>query len=124
MKIMIVDDANVFRDRLAGLLQEISRDIVILQQSSAEQVLDSIRNFNPDFIILDINLPGLSGIDLLEIIRPIYSSAKIAMLTNFTFERFKNECDGLGADFFYDKTFDIEKLVFEVTSLIKSTINV
>jgi DNA-binding NarL/FixJ family response regulator len=124
MKIMIVDDANVFRDRLAGVLQEISRDMIILQQSSAEQALDSIRNFNPDFIILDINLPGLSGIDLLEIIRPIYSNAKIAMLTNFTFDRFKDECDELGSDFFYDKTFDIDKLVSEVRCLKNIIINV
>lgn len=76
---------------------------------SAEEALVLLNHYEPDIIILDINMPGMNGIELLktlpfkQIMRPV-----VIMLTNNTFAGYRDECIRLGADYFLDKSRDFQ----------------
>ena len=109
LKILLIDDTQIVLEHLQTLLSElthVSRTEAVL---SAEAGLDMLDNYEPDIMVLDINMPGMNGIEMLrklplkKIIRPV-----VIMLTNNTFSKYKDECMRLGADYFLDKSRDFQ----------------
>jgi len=68
-KILIVDDEPEARNLLKSLLQEIRNVEVVGEAGYAEQALYNLVEFYPDLILMDINMPGKSGMDLIQLIR-------------------------------------------------------
>jgi len=75
--------------------------------TSAEEALVLLDGYQPDIMVLDINMPGMSGIEMLRrlnfstMVKPV-----VIMLTNNTFAGYRDECLRLGADYFLDKSRD------------------
>jgi DNA-binding NarL/FixJ family response regulator len=79
MKILVVDDHAIVRDGLARLL--VSADLgEIVQAASGREALSQVRTARPDLIILDLNMPGLGGLELLRRLARV-GGAKILVLT-------------------------------------------
>lgn len=85
---------------------------------SANQIIDKEQ---PDIAILDIQLPDGSGIDLLSKIKNTHKNAIVIMLTNYPYSIIRKRCDELGADYFFDKSTEFEK-VLEVLENRQATI--
>ena len=62
-RVLIVDDHPVFRDGLAGLLATLPEVEVVGTAGSAEEALAVLRETMPDVVLMDINLPGASGVE-------------------------------------------------------------
>ena len=62
-RVLIVDDHPVFRDGLAGLLATLPGVEVAGTAGTAEQALAAIKETAPDVVLMDINLPGASGVE-------------------------------------------------------------
>jgi CheY-like chemotaxis protein len=63
MKLLVVDDHPVLRGGLSALLQQIEKDVVVLQAESAEEGLALVaQNPDLDIVILDIAMPGMDGL--------------------------------------------------------------
>jgi DNA-binding NarL/FixJ family response regulator len=62
-RVLIVDDHPVFRDGLAGLLATLPEVEVIGAAGTAEEALTAVRQAAPDVVLMDINLPGASGVE-------------------------------------------------------------
>jgi len=62
-RVLIVDDHPVFRDGLAGLLATLPGVEVVGTAGTAEQALAAIKETAPDVVLMDINLPGASGVE-------------------------------------------------------------
>jgi DNA-binding NarL/FixJ family response regulator len=62
-RVLIVDDHPVFRDGLAGLLATVSDVEVVGTAGTAEEALAAVRQTAPDVVLMDINLPGASGVE-------------------------------------------------------------
>lgn len=111
LSILIIDDSEVILDMLSQLLKENSAVNRIFCVNSAFDGLWKIEECTPDIVILDINLPVMSGIQVLrrvrmmQIVQPV-----IIMLTNNTMTRYKEECLNIGADYFLDKSRDFMKI--------------
>lgn len=65
-KILIVDDEVLARDRIARFLQELSFEGEVVQVDNGLKAIESIRSNNFDLIYLDIQMPGLTGFDVLQ----------------------------------------------------------
>jgi DNA-binding NarL/FixJ family response regulator len=61
--------------------------------------------------VLDISMPGGSGVHVLETIKREQPALKVIMLTNFGHEQYRQKCLQLGADHFFDKTTEFEKVL-------------
>ena len=110
-QVLIVDDSEQIRERLITLLSESDQIHIAGQAGNVRDALGAIRRSKPDIVILDIRLPGQSGIGLLEEIKARYPEVAVIMLTNFDYARYRQQCRQLGADHFLNKTFEFEKIV-------------
>jgi DNA-binding response OmpR family regulator len=108
MRVLVVEDegplGEVFRDFLA----EMGHDAIVVR--SAEAALGSLERQRPDAIILDINLPGMSGLDFLQL-RPVREAAlPIVAISGVATEAQARECLRLGALDFVGKPVPLERL--------------
>jgi len=109
LKILLIDDTLIVLQRLQFLLSELKQVSRTEAVMSAEEALVLLNNYEPDIIVLDINMPGMNGIEMLkklpfnDIMKPV-----IIMLTNNTFSGYRDECMRLGADYFLDKSRDFQ----------------
>ena len=119
MKVFIVDDSTIVVGRLRCLLSEIEGLDFIGQAQSAGDAIKSIIQLKPDAVILDIRLAGGDGIKVLEKIKKEKPSPIVIILTNYPYPQYKRKCEELGADYFFDKVKEIEKVYDVITQLIK-----
>lgn len=110
-RVLIADDSEQIRERLAALLAESSQIRIIGQAGNIVEAMNAVRCLKPDTVILDIRMPGGSGIDLLKKIKTHYPAIKVIMLTNFDYDQYRRQCRQVGADYFLNKTMEFEKVV-------------
>lgn len=79
IKLLIVDDEAPFRKNIARLLEK--RGFDSRQAENAETCFVALRERVPDVVILDVKMPGMSGIDVLRVIRKQYPEIEVILLT-------------------------------------------
>lgn len=114
--VYIVDDSPLIRKRLLEMLSGLSDTRVIGEAGDAVEAMKGIRILNPDILILDIQLPGKSGIELLRDIRRAGIKTHVIVLTNFAYPQYRKECLEAGAAFFLNKVKDFERLPVALNS--------
>lgn len=80
MRVLIVDDHPMVIEGCRGMLSG-QKDIEVLEAHNADEALDAYASSAPDVVVLDINLPGVSGFELLRRILKRDSNAKIIVFT-------------------------------------------
>ncbi len=98
------------------ILSELTCIAVIENSDNGIEALNMILRDCPDVILLDINLPGKSGLSILKEIKT-QSQAKVIMLTNYSDEYYRSLCSRLGADHFLDKSTEFEKIPSLLTNI-------
>ncbi len=111
MKIFIVDDSILIRERLSGVIHELPFAEIVGHAGDMQQALEGIERLRPDVVLLDIRLPGGSGLDILQTIRASYPGMKVVILTNYSFPQYRERAVELGADAFLEKALEFEKIM-------------
>ena len=119
MRVLIVDDSKIVCDGLQQMLINIADVEIVGQAHNAEDAIASILELKPDVVILDIRLPGKSGIDVLKDIRAKKLPIRVIMLTNNPYPQYRKKCESLGADYFFDKVAEIEMIPKVIAELSK-----
>ena len=114
--VLIVDDSTMFTQRVSCLLHDCNLHPV-LQAHDYEKASEWLLKTKIDLVLLDISLPGKSGIELLKLIRKNYSATKVLMISNHANEYYKQACLSIGADDFFDKSLDFEQMTQKVQQL-------
>jgi two-component system, NarL family, response regulator DevR len=123
LKVFIVDDSRVVRERLVAMLSDLDGIEIIGQAEDAFSALEAIPVLKPDVVILDIYMPGsATGIYVLERIRRERNAPTIIMLTNYAYEQYRQRCLESGAAFFFDKSTEFERVRDVLTALYLGTI--
>jgi len=104
--ILIVDDNKFFIERMIGLLDEAPGIGYINVAYDYDEAHDCLQRERPDLVLLDINLPGKSGLDLLREIKRTQIKCSVIMISNHDNEYYRQQCKQLGADHFLDKSTD------------------
>lgn len=124
VRILVMDDAPVVRRLIVGLLDEIDGVDVVFQAEDALAAMKVMEEHEPEIAILDIKVPGgpglRNGIDVLKAFKSTHPSAAVIMLTNHATSKYKMECEQAGAEYFFDKSNEFDKLPFVVEELVKS----
>ncbi len=110
MRILLVDDSPVVRERLAALLAEVEGVEVVGQAQDAPEAVAAIRALQPDVVTLDIRMPGGNGIDALAEVKKLQPTPVIIMLTNYPYPQYRKKCLDAGADYFLDKSTEFEQV--------------
>jgi len=119
MMFFIADDSGPVRERLIDLLSEIEGAEVVGQAANAGDAVEGVRRLKPHVVILDIQMPGGSGIDVLKEIKQQSLPPVVLMLTNHASPQYRRKCLEWGADYFLDKSRDLERLLTIFRSLVR-----
>jgi len=120
-KVFIVDDSPVVRERLATLLSDLPSVEIVGQAEIAFEAISATRRLKPDVMLLDISMPGGSGIHVLEMVKQERPAPLVIMLTNFAHEQYRQKCLQLGADYFFDKSTEFEKVLHVLNPVNEAT---
>ncbi|HYV93519.1 MAG TPA: response regulator transcription factor [Chitinophagales bacterium] len=83
IRVMIVEDNDEFRDSLINLVEEAEGFEFAGAFSDCKRIVQHLSEFEPDVVLMDIDLPGISGIEGVLLIKEKFPDAKILMLTVF-----------------------------------------
>lgn len=83
IRILIVDDHPVVRAGLSSMLATQPGIDVVGSASSGEEALEMVRRDMPDLLLLDLRMPGMSGIDTLLALKAMKATARVIILTSF-----------------------------------------
>jgi DNA-binding NarL/FixJ family response regulator len=111
LKILIVDDSSVVRSLLADLVNELDGVQVVGTARDGSEALALVRRHEPDFVTLDLRMPGVDGRAVLAELKAIEHPPTVAVLTNFPFVEARRHCMDLGADYFLDKMAEMHVLI-------------
>jgi len=111
MKVLIVDDSPIVRERLVDLLSELTGVELVGQAEDGMQGFEQVVKLKPDVAIVDVRMPRRTGLDLLRYVSKNPDAPRVIILTNYPTPENREKCFDLGADFFFDKSSEIEKVV-------------
>lgn len=110
-RILLVEDDELYRDALNDYL---AADYHVLEVDSAEEALGVLQKDRVDLLLLDINLPGMNGIEMLKKAKASWPDLPVVMLTAVNLIPKVVESMKLGADDFLTKEIDTEELLLTI----------
>lgn len=119
MNILIIDDHPLFRRGLCAYFETQEQYTVVAQAGSGDEALTCLRAGDTDIVLLDIDLPGYNGFELLSIIRHEYTDVKVIMLTLHDEIAYAKRAFDLGANAYLLKD-DAEELLVDCLDALAS----
>lgn len=116
-RILLVDDHEVVRLGLKSLLERHPQFDIIGEASSAREALEMVGNHHPDVVVMDIRLPGVSGIEACEEITNRYPETHVIMLTSYAEDEMLFSAIRAGASGYILKQIASEDLVRALESV-------
>ena len=110
-KILIVDDHEVVRLGLKSLLDQYPQYEVVSEASSADEAVQKVEELLPDIVLMDIRLPGKSGIEACEEITANHPNIKVIMLTSYAEDEMLFSAIKSGASGYVLKLINSEGLI-------------
>jgi two-component system response regulator DevR len=120
MKVFIADDSGAVVKRLADILEEVPGAQLVGQASDVPEAVQGVQKLRPDVLILDLQMPGGTGLDVLHAIRGDQPHLYVLICTNDAYPQVRDECFTAGANFFLDKSAEFEKIPAILRELIPS----
>ena len=116
--ILIVDDELNMRNTLSDILSEEGYEVGTAE--SGEQAIEMCFGKSYDIILMDVRMPGISGVETFRRIRREQAGARIILMTAFSTDELKQTALDEGAIAFLSKPLDIEN-VLKIISEVKNT---
>jgi DNA-binding NarL/FixJ family response regulator len=104
LRILIVDDHQMFREGIRRRLEQEPDMTVVGEAASAEEALAAVPQSNPTIVLLDIRLPGVSGIELARRLRQQWPDLKVLVLTGYDFDQYVRAMARVGVSGYLLKT--------------------
>jgi len=111
LRLAIVDDHGIVRAGFREMLAEEIEIQIVFEASSGEEALQQLRECACDVLLLDLSLPGKSGVDVLRAVRQRHSGVKVLVLSGFPEERYALAMIRHGADGYLSKECEREELI-------------
>lgn len=111
MRILLVDGSLPVRQSMKKLLAELDAAQIVGEAGTAPEALVLIEKSKPEVVILDIALKIGSGFEVLKIAKDRAEAPMVIALTNCVASPFRQKAQEEGADFFFDKATEFERMV-------------
>lgn len=115
--VLVVEDSLLIIERILSLLSEVKSIKMVVHAANYNESVKMINEINADIVLLDLNLPGKSGIELLKEIKNHHSHIKVIVLTNHASDNYREVCTYMGADYFFDKSTEFDKIPETINSM-------
>jgi DNA-binding NarL/FixJ family response regulator len=118
MRVILADDSELILVRLEQMLSIFPQAQLIGSYIDGIQTLNAMRKQKPDLAIIDIKMPWISGLDVLKEIRKEDKNMKIILLSFYSSDYYRQLASQLGADYFFSKSDEFEKLEIRVGEMV------
>ncbi|MFH1799882.1 MAG: response regulator [Candidatus Omnitrophota bacterium] len=115
-KLLIVDDEVEICEFLKSFFED--RDFEVAVANGGSQALEKIVTFHPEVVLLDIQMPGMDGLQVLKKIKETYPKVKVIMVTAVETQEKIEEAMRFGADNYITKPLSLEYLEKDVQDKI------
>jgi two-component system response regulator YesN len=119
MRVLLADDSALIRERLKDMLSVFQQVEIVGSFENGADTLQALRLLKPDLAIVDLKMPGLSGLDVLSGIRKENNTLKFILLTFFSSGYYRQMAIQAGVDYFFSKVDDFEKVALVVEEMVK-----
>ena len=120
MRVFIADDSEMVCERLTKMLQRLDGVEVVGKAHSVPDAIESISQLKPEVVVLDIQMPGGSGYHVLQNVKKDDPAPIVIMLTNYALPMYRQRSLAAGADYFFDKSIEFDKVVNAIHHLHQS----
>jgi DNA-binding NarL/FixJ family response regulator len=113
VRVLVVDDQEPFRNAMSAVVEETDGFDVVGAVASGEESVTAVADLHPDLVLMDVNLPGIDGIEATRLIRLAGSGAPVVVLLS-TYDEDEFDHLGSGAAAYVPKgSFGPDRLVQE-----------
>ncbi len=110
MNLFIVEDSIPVRDRLVRTLEGLSGLDIVGTAEDVPAAIDGLTSAPPDALILDLQLPSGSGLQVLRAVRERLPRMRVIVMTNFAAEPYRKAAMAAGAEVFLDKSAEFARV--------------
>lgn len=115
--ILLVDDQAIVRAAFKSLLERVPHFEVVGDVGDARAAIELVRDLRPDIMLLDITMPGLSGIDAVPPIKRASPRTRVLMASQHEGQKFVRQALMAGADGYLSKDSEPEELALAIDSI-------
>lgn len=83
IRVLVVDDHPVLRDGVAAILENQTDMVLVGEARDGSEAIERFRSLRPDVTLMDLQMPGMNGVDAITAIRADYATARIIVLTTY-----------------------------------------
>ncbi len=123
MRVLIADDSDILVERLVAALRKVSGVEVVGRAWTGAGAVETMWRLKPDVVILDLCMPGGSGIEVLEGLKTDQLNPLVIVLSNYGQSQYRKKCLATGASFFFDKSTEFEKVGEVLRRLVQTITN-
>jgi DNA-binding NarL/FixJ family response regulator len=109
--VLIIDDSPLLRERLAKRIDALEGIHVVGEADTVASAIDLFRKLTPTAVVLDMQMPGGTGLEVLDIIKSERPKTIVMVLTNYPLPQLKKKSVMIGADYFFDKSTEFDRIV-------------
>ena len=114
IRVLLGDDHRIVREGLKLVLADAPDIAVVAEAASGPEVLQQVATTPPDVVLLDIALPGLDGLEVLQALRRERPGIAVLMLSTYPENQYAARCIKLGAAGYLNKSTDPDDLIAAV----------
>lgn len=117
LRIFVADDSHVIRGLVANLVHESDDMELAGEAADGMAAVDLAQKVRPDVVVLDLQMPRMSGLQALRTLRQRLPETHVVILTNYGDAVYRRTCLEAGAAHFLDKSSDLDGIVDVLCSL-------
>jgi DNA-binding NtrC family response regulator len=117
-KVLLIDDEREVRESLAEALKD---EYCVTAATSGEEAIEVIKNDTPNVVILDMQLPGINGMETLELIKQIDKSVPVIIISGTSTIHTAVKAQKLGVYDYFDKPFEVNELRASLKNAVDRT---
>lgn len=120
MKVLIVDDSKIMRRLVRKTLTAaVPNELAVEEATNGLEALSMIDTWKPDLVLTDWNMPEMTGIELIEMIKEKALNVKVGLITSQGTKAMKQRAKDAGAMFLIHKPFTPERIAEAIGPMIK-----
>jgi DNA-binding NarL/FixJ family response regulator len=117
-KVFIAEDSAEVRRYIVDLVKEVDGACVVGEAETADATVAGIMRTEPDCVVLDFQLVGGTGLDVLRTVHPRAPQIVFIVLTNFANPQYERACVAAGARCFFDKSKEFMRVRDVIAGLV------
>jgi len=109
-RVLVVDDSSFMRSLLTKIIKKSDKIDEVLEAMDGKSAVEKYQEEQPNLVTMDIDMPGMNGLEAAKKIKELDPKAKIVMVTSANKEEMKSEAQKIGTLGYITKPFDAEKI--------------